>query len=187
MIPGKKVVLRPATAQDRYTIYEWMAMSDVTPSFMGAPNFSDQPVPTWEEFCTDYRAHYFDGSNPHLGRCFIIMASGMPVGQVNHNEIDERDQRTELDIWMSCEANCGKGYGPDALQALCEYLFRTHGVVEFIMKPSARNRRAIRAYEKAGFHPANLSAEEAETKYGVKDYYDSVFLIKRRKKPQKAG
>ena len=128
-------------------VYEWVAKSDITPSIMGPPQFPDHPVPTWEEFCTDYRSHYFDGSKPEWGRCFIIIVNDMSVGQVNYNAIDQHHRRVELDIWMSCEANCGRGYGPDALQTLCDYLFQKYGIVEFVIQPSARNHRAIRAYE----------------------------------------
>lgn len=178
MIQGKRVTLRLAMEQDKRMIYEWLAESDVTPFTMGSPHFPDHPVPTWEEFCADYKPHFFDGSNPELGRCFVIMVSGMPVGQVNYNDIDQYHQRTELDIWMGCEANCGKGYGPDALQALCEYLFLTYGIVEFVIRPSARNRRAIRAYEKAGFQQVALSPEQQKAEYGLGDYDDSIVLVK---------
>ncbi|MFQ5925063.1 MAG: GNAT family N-acetyltransferase [Dehalococcoidia bacterium] len=182
MIQGKQVALRPATERDKRMVYEWLAESDITPSIMGPPHFSDHPVPAWEEFCADYKPYFFDGSSPELGRCFIIMINSMPVGQLNYNDIDQHHQRTELDIWMSCEANCDKGYGPDALQTLCEYLFRTYGIVEFVIRPSARNHRAIRAYEKAGFQRVELTPEQAEAEYPSRDYADSVFLIRHMSK-----
>jgi RimJ/RimL family protein N-acetyltransferase len=58
---------------------------------------------------------------------------------------------TELDIWMNSEAHCGNGYGTDALVALSEYLHEARGIHTLIMRPSARNARAVRAYNKAGF------------------------------------
>ena len=178
IIYGEQVVLRPATEQDKRIIYEWSAKSDITASIMGPPLFPDHPIPTWEEFCADYKPHYFDDSAPELGRCFVILVDDMPVGQINYNGIDKHNHWTGLDIWMSCEANCGKGYGPDAIKMLCEYLLRDFGVIEFVIEPSARNSRAIRAYEKAGFRRISLSPEEIETKYSHRDYYDGVWLIK---------
>ena len=177
-IYGEQVILRPATEQDKRMIYKWLAESDITVSITGPPHFPDHPIPTWEEFCADYRQHCFDGSAPELGRCFVITVSGIPVGQVNHRSIDQHHHRTELDIWMSCEANCGKGYDPDALKVMCGYLLRDFGVTTFVIRPSARNRRAIRAYKKAGFKRINLSPEEIEAEYGRGDYHDSVCLIK---------
>lgn len=178
MICGKKVTLRPATERDKRLVYEWLAESDCTSSFMGPPRFTDHPIPTWEEFCADYQPYYFAGSEPESGRCFIILVNGLPVGQINYNKIIEQQRRrTELDIWMSCEANCGKGYGTDALQALTEYLHKTYGVTEFLIRPSVRNQRAIRAYEKAGFKSVKPSPEQQEAEYGPSDYKDSVSLV----------
>jgi len=60
------MALRPATEQDKRMVYEWVAKSDTTPSIMGPPQFPDHQVSTWEEFCTDYRSHYFDGCRHYV-------------------------------------------------------------------------------------------------------------------------
>ncbi|MBN1318124.1 MAG: hypothetical protein JXA42_21760 [Anaerolineales bacterium] len=46
-------------------------------------------------------------------------------------------RRTELDIWLRWEADCGRGYGPDALDALCHCLNRQFSIHEFLVRPSA--------------------------------------------------
>jgi RimJ/RimL family protein N-acetyltransferase len=180
VLRGKLVVLRPATLADRRPIYEWAACSDATPAFQGPPTFPDEPVPTWEAFCDDYKPYFFDGSAPMLGRCFVILVGDEPVGQLNYNDIEERGatRRTELDIWLRAERFCGHGYGTDALLTLCDYLAREFGVQEFMMQPSARNPRAIRAYEKVGFASQELLRAEAEAEWGHSDYYDSVTMVK---------
>src|SRR4051794_30117588 len=109
----------------------------------------DPPL-TWAALCDDYRDHYFDGTRPWLGRCFVIEAGGEDVGQVNYNDIDPRLGHVELDIWMRSEARCRRGFGPDALEGLCRRLRRAFGVRRFLVNPSAANRRAVRAYKKAG-------------------------------------
>jgi len=155
---------------------------------MGPPDFSDHPVSTWEEFCQDWNPHYFDGSKPDKGRCFVIMASEVPVGVICYNDIcNVKDQHriTEIDIWMSCRANCGKGYGPGALETLCGYLSGELGITECFLQPSARNQRAIHAYEKAGFQRVNATPDEAAAKYKTRpDYYDSTFMVKQLKQMQ---
>jgi len=178
-IQGTFVTLRPATLKDRRMIYEWLAHSDVTPSMIGPPTYPDHAIPTWEEFCDDYLLHYFSDDCPELGRCFVIMANNNIVGQVNYNRIDNFAKWTELDIWMCSEENCGKGFGPDALKTLCEYLFANLDVLEFFIQPSSRNRRAIRAYEKAGFQKTGLSVKEAESVYGHASSTDSVYMVKK--------
>ena len=178
-IKGTVVTLRPATVQDRRMIYEWLAHSDVTTSMLGPPTYPEHQIPTWEEFCDDYVLHYFNDCSPELGRCFVIMVKGEVVGQVNCNNIDKCNKRTELDIWMCSEANCGKGFGADALETLCKYLFRKFGILECLIEPSARNPRAIRAYEKAGFNRIVLPVEELEARYGPKDSVDTVYMVKK--------
>jgi RimJ/RimL family protein N-acetyltransferase len=106
--------------------------------------------------------------------------NGDDVGQVNYNDIGERQgkRRTELDIWLRSEKDCGQGFGTDALLTLSRYLFHHFGVQEFMVQPSARNPRAIRAYEKAGFVQLPLSIGEAEAQWGASDYFDSVYMVK---------
>jgi RimJ/RimL family protein N-acetyltransferase len=119
-ISGEHVVLRPACIEDRRLIYHWLACSDVAALMNGPPTYPDKPVPTWDEFRDSYAAHYFDDSAPELGRCFLIVVDGAPVGQVNYNDIAEHNgtKRTELDIWMSSREHCGRRSRTDALVAL---------------------------------------------------------------------
>ena len=175
---GSKVALRPATEVDRADVYAWLACSDLTASMMGPPSYPDHPVPTWEEFCADYVPHYFDDSLPHAGRCFIIVAGDEDVGVVGYNRIDAASGECELDIWLRSERDCGKGYGSDALQVLCDFLRCSMGVARAIIRPSLRNERAIAAYRRAGFEVLPLSADEQETRYGKGDYGDTVTLVK---------
>jgi diamine N-acetyltransferase len=73
---------------------------------------------------------------------------------------------------------CGRGYGSDALLALTRHLHETFGVTKFILRPSRRNTRAIRAYAKAGFRLLPLTDEEQAERYGPGDYSDTVVMAK---------
>lgn len=110
----------------------------------------------------------------------MILVDGEPVGQVNYNDIVELDGRkaVELDIWVRSEECCGKGYGTDALDALCRYLHERFGVEQFMVQPSARNPRAIHAYEKLGFKRLEIPMDSARTLWGPNDYYDSVYMVR---------
>ena len=139
--------------------------------------YPDHPVPTWKEFCRDYRPHYFDGSRPEQGQCFVIVADRGDVGVVCHNE-RRANRSVDLDIWLRSEADCGRGFGPDALRTLADYLHREHAIERFLVAPSARNRRAIAAYRKAGFR--ELAPEYYPTLVGPEDmeYKDRIVLVK---------
>ena len=128
-------------------IYEWSHTSDVGHFLL---DLSGDLNETFEAWCDEWKDHFFTDESPELGRFFIIQLDGRPVGAIAYNDIDPKN-RVELDIWMSSEANCGKGLGPDAIRALCAHVSAAFGVRTFMMQPSARNPRAIRAYEKVGF------------------------------------
>lgn len=173
MIKGQKTTLRPATLEDRHMIFKWGHDSDIA-SFIYPPGSATK---TFEDFCDDWKENFFTDEEPRLGRMFIILYRDSPVGTVAYNDIDPQD-RVELDIWMNSEANCGKGLGPDAINALCSYLSAEFSVRTFMMQPSARNPRAIRAYEKAGFVRTPATPEQIAKEWGGVDSDDSVLMIR---------
>jgi diamine N-acetyltransferase len=176
MIRGTKVTLRPAIEDDRRDIYEWLVASDVTPSMMGPPIYPDVSIPTWDEFSDDYAPHFFDGSRPDCACSFIIEVDGEAMGHISYDGLDSERSIAELDIWMRSQACCGRGYGTDAMVALMRHL-DAHFVVEtFIVRPSRRNQRAVRAYEKAGFRSSPLSCHDQTRIYGDGDYSDTITL-----------
>ena len=173
MIEGKRIHLCPATLEDRRMIYDWGHASDIA-SFLDP---SGEPQDTFDAWCDDWSEHYFTDESPRLGRMFLILHEDSPVGTVAYNNIDPKN-RVELDIWMNSEANCGRGFGPDAIEALCSYLTANFGVRTFMMQPSARNPRAIRAYEKAGFVRTPATPEQIRSEWGGVDACDSVLMIR---------
>jgi RimJ/RimL family protein N-acetyltransferase len=178
-IEGMIVGLRPSCEADRQAVYDWLAASDVTPSMMGAPTFPEVAPPTWAAFCADYGPGFFDGSTPESVGSYIIEAGGEAVGQINYEISHGSDRAVELDIWLRSEADCGHGYGPDALATLARHLLDSIGATEFVIRPSKRNPRAIRAYQKAGFALVPMTTKEQTALYGPGDYADSVVLRKR--------
>lgn len=184
-LKGKRIVLRAATAADRWNVYEWLACSDVTAWFLGPPDFPDNPVPSWEEFCEDYRPHYFDDSQPERGRCFIIVAGGEDVGAVCYNVV-RAEGFTDLDIWLRSAADCGKGYGTDALRTLSDYLHRLFGLSRVVISPSARNKRAVASYRKVGFEPVSSEREYEFLRPEDREYMDHVVMVKEFKRERPA-
>lgn len=180
IINGTKIKLRPAVLSERRMIYEWLAKLDLTASFMGPPDYPDSPIPALKEFCQDYTDNFFDPAGNRSGRNFIIIVNNIRVGTVGYDLFDEKKRRVVLDIWMRSEKYCAKGYGTDALLTICEYLNNEYGIKEFYISPSARNKRAIAAYRKAGFKPVQMYRVEAKKEFGldIYDYHDNIILRK---------
>jgi RimJ/RimL family protein N-acetyltransferase len=177
-ISGTSVTLRPSRESDRHDVFHWLAESDVTPSMMGPPLFPEVPAPTWDDFNLDYGPNFFDGSTLEVASSYIIEVAGESVGQVNYEIRDNPARHAELDIWLRSLADTSHGYGSDALVALTDHLSRSLGVDTFLIRPSARNPRAIRAYQKAGFIVVPMSAREQVDRYGAGEYEDAVVLVK---------
>ncbi|NQU86163.1 MAG: GNAT family N-acetyltransferase [Mariniphaga sp.] len=172
-LTGEKIMLKPATVQDREKIFLWLTKSNLTKEMMGPPNYPDSKIPSWEEFKNDYAEYYFDGSQPMNGQCFIIQVEGEDIGQINHNAIDNKNKVTDLDIWLSDAKYTGKGIGTGAIQLMCEYLGKKYGCRQIKISPSKRNEKAIRAYKKAGFVMTDIVPDKSEL-----DYEDNVVLVK---------
>jgi len=173
MIQGKKVTLRHANIEDRLQIFQWLAESDLTCKMLGPPDFEDNPAPGWEEFIADYNSDFFDNEDPYHGRSYIIEVGNSPVGHINYNEIYRQNNYVEMDIWLAGSEFCNKGYGSDAILTLCNFLQNNLGCHTFVIAPSARNRDAIRVYERCGFE-----ATDEVFKGFVPDYYDTVVMAK---------
>ena len=58
----------------------------------------------------------------------------------------------DLDLFIASEEHRGRGVGQTALALLKEEVFASTLAVAVCVFPSVRNERAVRAYEKAGFH-----------------------------------
>ncbi|MCL2105636.1 MAG: GNAT family N-acetyltransferase [Oscillospiraceae bacterium] len=154
-INGQSVVLIPAALCDRQRVYDWCFHSETTKSHSGPPDYPEAPIATPGEFFQEnggYEEYFFTGARPRDGRGFIIHKGGEAVGFVSYTSFHLKPRVAELDIWMNSEAHCGKGYGTDALLALSARLHESLGMKSLIMRPSAKNARAVRAYNKAGFH-----------------------------------
>ena len=120
-IIGNNIKLRPSSINDRKMVWDWSANSDVSKWVNNNP---DKPS-TYQEFCLDWKKYYFDGSNLRLGRVFIVEINNEPIGMIAYNAFDESNKRTEIDIWLSCEKNCGHGYGSDAIKTLTKYIIKS--------------------------------------------------------------
>lgn len=185
---GSKIKLRSAILTERKKIYLWLVKSDLTHSVMGHPAYPDAPIPSWKEFCRDYRNSFFNSFGNKKGRNYIILVDDTEVGTVGYDLFDEKKCRVILDIWLRAEKYCGRGYGSEALMTLCQYLNRKYGIKSFYISPSSRNSRAIAAYLKAGFKRIPMSRKKAIEEFGVDiyDYDDNVLMKKVFSKKKRA-
>lgn len=166
-----RLIIRPATLQDKRSVYDWLTRSNLTSDMLGSPNFPDAPIPTWEEFNQDFLDHYFDGSKPLNGQCFILTHFGQEIGQINYNDINKKTKSTEIDIWLADRKYTGKGFGTEAIMCLCNYLKDKFDCKTIYIAPSNRNLNAIKSYKKAGFIETDKIPDDF-----IPDYEDTIVL-----------
>ena len=108
------------------------------------------------------------------------MKGNREVGTVIYSTFYLKGNSADFEIWMNSFSNCGRGYGSDALRTICLYLAREHGIKRFIIRPSKKNRYAVRFYERLGFKNtpaagrkkviADITLKNYVSRYGEGDY-----------------
>src|SRR3954471_24125573 len=104
----------------------------------------------------------------------LLMAGDVPIGYARWQKVDVHALSTagltgipegsvDLDILIGESAFIGKGFGPEAVRLLYAELLRDESIPFIGMATSTRNRRAIRAFEKAGLQRL---AEYDDERYG---------------------
>ncbi|MYT28224.1 MULTISPECIES: GNAT family N-acetyltransferase [unclassified Streptomyces] len=136
-ISGELTDLVPTSEGDLTLLASWFADPDFVEHWGGVPLSR-----------AEVAAKYVGRRRPQV-ESFLIHAHGVPVGyaQYWHGGPDEGG----IDMALTTGAQ-GRGLGPDATRALISHLCGTLGWQRITVDPLATNTRAIRAWQKAGFH-----------------------------------
>ena len=177
---GQKVTLRRATPQDVARAHGWLAASDLTATWMGAPWFPERPVPSLEQFSIRFPPHYFDGTRPFDGRALVLGSAAVDLGMLAWRRIDLMRDLVELDIWLAAAEYCGRGIAAEALVLACGWLQSAYGVNRFLLRPSRRNIRALRCARRAGFRETDFEASDVLGRLGLdaSPYRDPTLLFR---------
>ena len=162
---GEIVTLIPMTVADKDAFFQLATQSDGSDFWYDAKQKASR---TKDKFFSDWTEGYFNLEKVNDGQCFWIFVADRRIGQVNYNEIDTQNMKTELDIIIGRNADMGHGYGTDALRTLTKYLFEMLHLHKIWIEARASNDRAIKAYKKAGF----------QTEASLKDeyYFEGQFV-----------
>lgn len=167
LIRGEKVALRRAQPADAERAYEWLALSELTPLALGPPLYPDLPIPSRESFDALYPPSLFAVGNPYDGRALIISVAGEDAGVLLYGDVRLLQGAVELAIWLAEKRFRGNGYGSEALRLACHWLHETLGVDTFVLRPSRRNVRALRAFRRAGFRSVQTDAAQVLRDVGL--------------------
>jgi len=154
---GRRTVIRRKRLTDARDEYSWR--SDPELARFDASRPVQTPFEAYERnWSFDYR--FTDMS----GRSFAVEnESGRHIGNIMYYNIDAGRGEAELGISIG-ERDCWSGgYGSDAVEALVRVLFEEGRLGRFYLHTLDWNRRAQRAFEKAGFSICGTSWRDGHT------------------------
>lgn len=146
------LAFRPLTATDLPLLHAWLARPHVA-EWWGTPA-------SLAEVEEDY-APAIAGTVAQ--QCYLAFCGGEPFGFIQsyvavaaHEEgwwLDEHDLGVRgIDQFLAEPEQLGRGLGTAMVRAFVAHLFADPTVTRIQTDPTPDNRRAIRCYEKAGFH-----------------------------------
>ena len=142
---GERVALREKRLGDAYDDYRWHSDPDLSRFDAARPLTINI-----QEFIALYREELLYPS-PYRRSLAVDDESGRHIGNVMYYNIDTMRQEAELGITIGERECWNRGYGVEAVRLLCEHLLGRLGFRRVHLKTLAWNRRARRAFQRAGF------------------------------------
>jgi RimJ/RimL family protein N-acetyltransferase len=145
VLHGQRIYLRRPTPKDARYVFNWERDDEVWRYDPHRP-YSQ----TMTEFLSIFERNYVIGN----GRQFWFIIEDelhIPIGTITYFNIDYRVGQLEMGLGLGDKTRWGKGYGPEAIRTLVEYLFSQPTFVRIYAETAMANQPARRAFAKAGF------------------------------------
>jgi diamine N-acetyltransferase len=145
IIRGERVFLRATERADLPLFVRWFNDADVLRNLAMYAPMSDAAEAAWYD-----RMLAAQGSTDYL---FVIclLDDARPIGTIGLHGLDLQNGNAEFGIAIGAKEEWSKGYGTDALRAICDFGFGELRLERISLYVYAGNDRARRSYEKAGF------------------------------------
>jgi len=146
MIYGERIRLRHVEKEDLPAFVEWLNDPEVTEHlFMVLPISSAEEERWFEKLA---------GLPPEEQPLVIEMKTGQgwrTIGNSGFHHIEWKNRSAEGGIVIGDKALWNQGYGTETMRLLVQHGFGTLNLNRIFLVVYEPNKRAIRAYEKAGF------------------------------------
>ena len=145
VIHGEQVFLRPAEREDIDAFVRWFSDAETTRYLALRAPFSKAMEEQWFTSMLESQ-----GKNSyHFVIC--LLADERPIGTAGFHHVNYEDGHASFGISIGEKAEWSKGYGTDALRAICDFGFGELRLERIELDVYEPNARARRSYEKAGF------------------------------------
>ncbi len=142
-IVGKYCYLSPINAADAEKYTEWLNDLEVTKNLI----ISDRQINVQKE------EEILNDMIKNGAQVFAIIdkEKDVLIGNCSLFKIDHPDRKAELGIFIGDKNYWDKGYGTEAIKLLLDYGFNILNLHNILLNVHSYNKRALKAYEKAGF------------------------------------
>jgi len=146
---GERIRLRAAEREDITAFLRWVNDTDVTENL-----FLVSPMSRFEE------EQWYDAmmKKPASEHVLVIEVKDQspnddyrPIGTCQFHNIDWRNRSAEIGIMIGEKTFWNRGYGTETMRLLLIHGFDTLNFHRIWLQVYEKNKRGIRAYEKAGF------------------------------------
>ena len=163
---GERIRLRAAEREDITAFLRWVNDADVTENL-----FLVSPMSRFEE------EQWYDAmmKRPASEHVLVIEVKDQspnddyrPIGTCQFHNIDWRNRSAEIGIMIGEKTFWNRGYGTETMRLLLMHGFDTLNFHRIWLQVYDKNKRGIRAYEKAGF--------QHEGKYRQAHYQNGAYF-----------
>ena len=153
-LPGALVTLRPMVAGDADAMWEAVNDPEGNDLTQTTTTFAYEDIVRW----CGTRAE----QDERLDLAIVENATGEVAGEAVLNEYDAARESANFRIALRGAAWYGRGLGTEATTLIVRHGLDTVGLARITLTVLARNPRAVRAYEKAGFEVIGTEEEDGE-------------------------
>ncbi len=145
ILRAERVYLRPSERSDLPLFVRWLGDAETTRHLSIHSPISQAMEDKWFEQAVEQQGR----DRYHFVIC--LLEDGRPIGAADLRNIDQENGHADFGIVIGEKDELNRGYGTEALAALCDFGFGQLRLERIALDVYAGNARAQRSYEKAGF------------------------------------
>lgn len=164
---GDRIRLRAAEKEDITAFLRWINDNEVTENLLLVSPMSRFEEENW------YESMMKQPASEHV---LVIEVRDQnpnedyrPIGTCQFHNIDWRNRSAEIGIMIGEKTFWNQGYGTETMRLLLVHAFNTLNLHRIWLQVYSKNKRGIRAYEKAGFQ---YEGKYRQAHYQHGQYYD---------------
>ena len=119
---------------------------------------------------------WYENQSKQDDLCFFTIYSlkeDVPIGNCSLTGLEHKDRRGELGIVLGEKEYWNRGMGTESVRLLTDYGFTVLNLHSIRLQLKGFNKRALRAYEKAGY---KIAGEWRDYWYINGSYYNSILM-----------